>query len=49
MLGRKPTRGFGLLGLAVLSGCHGGLAFNALALLVTVGIFLATILLERSP
>jgi hypothetical protein len=37
------------LGLAAMSGCHGGLTLNALVLLVTLGIFLGTILLERSP
>jgi hypothetical protein len=36
------------LGLAAIGGCHGGLALNALVLLVSVGIFLGTILLERS-
>ena len=37
-----------MAGLLALSGCHGGLAFNGLVLLVTVGIFVGTILLERS-
>lgn len=37
------------MGLAALSGCHGGLTVNALVLLVTVGIFVGTLLFERSP
>ncbi|MBT8467638.1 MAG: hypothetical protein KJN97_02715 [Deltaproteobacteria bacterium] len=49
MLGRRSIGGAGLLGLAAIGGCHGGLAFNALVLLVSVGIFVGTILLERSP
>ena len=36
-------------GLSAVGGCHGGLTLNALVLLVTVGIFIGTILLERSP
>jgi hypothetical protein len=39
----------GLLALTALNGCHGGLALNTLALLVTLGIFVGTILVERSP
>ena len=38
-----------MVGLSALAGCHGGLTLNALVLLVTVGIFVGTILLERSP
>jgi hypothetical protein len=49
MVGRKSTWGVGLLGLTALSGCHGGLALNAIVLLVSVGIFVGTILFERSP
>jgi hypothetical protein len=49
MLGKRSTWGAGLLGLTALSGCHGGLALNGIVLLVTVGIFVGTILLERSP
>jgi hypothetical protein len=49
MVGRRSTWGAGLLGLTALSGCHGGLTLNAIVLLVTVGIFFGTILLERSP
>ena len=49
MLGRRSNWGAGLLGLAAIGGCHGGLAFNAVVLLVSVGIFVGTILLERSP
>jgi hypothetical protein len=49
MVGRRSIRGAGVLGLAAMSGCHGGLALNAIVLLVTVGIFVGTILLERSP
>jgi hypothetical protein len=37
------------VGLAAVGGCNGGLTFNALVLLVTVGIFVGTLLLERSP
>jgi hypothetical protein len=32
-----------------MGGCHGGLTLNALVLLVSLGIFVGTILLERSP
>jgi len=49
MLGRRSIRGVGLLALTAAGGCHGGLTFNAIALMVSVGIFLGTILLERSP
>jgi hypothetical protein len=49
MVGRRSTWGAGLLGLTAIGGCHGGLTLNAIVLLVTVGIFLGTILLERSP
>jgi hypothetical protein len=38
-----------VLGLTAISGCHGGVTLNAIVLLVTVGIFIGTILLERSP
>jgi hypothetical protein len=38
-----------LLGASTLSGCHGGIALNAIVLLVTVGIFVGTILFERAP
>lgn len=48
MVGRSTTRAAGALGLCALSGCHGGLTLNALVLLVTVGIFVGTLLLERS-
>lgn len=48
MVGWNTTRATGVLGLCVLSGCHGGLTLNALVLLVTVSIFIGTILLERS-
>jgi hypothetical protein len=37
------------MGLSALGGCHGGLTLNTLVLLVSVGIFVGTILLERSP
>jgi len=49
MLGLRSTWGAGLLGLTALGGCHGGLALNGIILLVTVGIFVGTILLERAP
>jgi len=49
MVGRRSRWGVGLLGLTAISGCHGGLTLNAIVLLVTIGIFLGTILLERSP
>jgi hypothetical protein len=49
MPGRRSIWGAGLLGLTAVGGCHGGLTFNAIVLLVSVGIFLGTILLERSP
>jgi hypothetical protein len=42
-------RGATLLGLAALGGCHGGVMFNSLVLLVTVGIFVGTLLFDRSP
>jgi len=48
MVGRNTTRAAGVLGLCALSGCHGGLWLNAVILLVTVGIFVGTLLLERS-
>ena len=48
MLGRKLERGVGLLGLAALGGCHGGIALHTIVLLVTLGIFVGTILLDRS-
>lgn len=32
-----------------MGGCDGGLTLNALVLLVSLGIFVGTILLERSP
>jgi len=48
MVGRSATWGAACLGLLVMQGCHGGLTFNALVLLVTVGIFVGTILFERS-
>jgi hypothetical protein len=38
----------GVLGLAALGGCHGGIALNAVVLLITLGIFMGTILLDRS-
>jgi hypothetical protein len=37
------------MGLSALGGCHGGLTFQALVLAVTVGIFVGTLLFERSP
>jgi hypothetical protein len=49
MLERRSSWGAGLLGLTAIGGCHGGIAFNALVLLVSVGIFVGTILFERSP
>ncbi|MGB8330093.1 MAG: hypothetical protein WCE62_08180 [Polyangiales bacterium] len=49
MVGRRSTWGVGLLGVTALGGCEGGITLNAIVLLVTVGIFLGTILLERSP
>ncbi len=49
MAGRWFKWGGGLVGLAAASGCHGGLTFNAFVLLVSLGIFVGTILLERSP
>jgi len=48
MLRRKLERGVGVLGLAVLGGCHGGIALNAIVLLITLGIFMGTILMDRS-
>jgi hypothetical protein len=38
-----------VLGLTAIGGCHGGVTLHAIVLLVTVGIFIGTILLERSP
>jgi len=49
MLGLSAMRGATLLGLAALGGCHGGVMFNSLVLLVTVGIFVGTLLFDRSP
>ncbi len=49
MLGRRSIGGLGLLGLTAMGGCHGGLTLNAIVLLVSVGIFVGTILLERAP
>jgi hypothetical protein len=37
------------LGLAAMSGCDGGVTVQTLALAVTLGIFVGTLLLERSP
>ncbi|MFZ1863963.1 MAG: hypothetical protein WAU39_07060 [Polyangiales bacterium] len=48
MVGRNTTRAAGALGLCALTGCHGGLVLNTFVLFVTVGIFVGTILLERS-
>ena len=48
MLGRMLQRGVGLLGLAGLAACHGGVTLNAIVLLVTLCIFVATILVDRS-
>jgi len=48
MAGRRIKRGVALLGLAVLGGCHGGIALQSIVLLVTLGIFVGTILLNRS-
>lgn len=48
MLERNVMRGVGVLGLATLGGCHGGIALNGFVLLITLGIFLGTILLDRS-
>ena len=49
MARRRLRWGGAWLGLSVIGGCHGGLTLNALVLLVSVGIFVGTILLERSP
>jgi hypothetical protein len=49
MEGRRVRWGAAALALAVMGGCHGGLTLQGLALLVTVGIFVGTLLLERSP
>jgi len=35
--------------LSAIGGCDGGLTLNALVLLISLGIFVGTILLERSP
>lgn len=48
MLGIKAKRGAGLLALGALAGCHGGIAFQSVVLLVTLGIFVGTILLDRT-
>ncbi len=48
MVGRNTTRGAAALALCSVGGCHGGLTLHAVILLVTVGIFVGTILLERS-
>ena len=48
MLGTKAKRGAGLVALASTAGCHGGVTFQAVALLVTLGIFVGTILLDRT-
>jgi hypothetical protein len=49
MVERRAKWGAAATGLSAIGGCHGGLTLNAIVLLVTVGIFVATILLERSP
>jgi len=49
MAGRTVRWGGAWLGLSVMGGCHGGLTLNAFVLLVSLGIFVGTILLERSP
>jgi len=49
MVGHRRKWGVSLLGLTALSGCHGGLTLNAIVLLVTLGIFVGTIFLDRSP
>ncbi len=47
MLERKLKRGVGVLGLATLGGCHGGITLHTIALLISLGIFVGTILLDR--
>lgn len=49
MVGRSVRWGAATGGLSALGGCHGGVALQALVLLVTLGIFVGTLLLERSP
>jgi len=49
MVGRSARWGGAWLGLSAMGGCNGGLTLNALVLLVSLGIFVGTILLERSP
>ncbi len=48
MLAGKFMRGVGVLGLVALGGCHSGITLNAIVLLVSLGIFVSTILLDRS-
>jgi len=48
MRGKKLERGVGVLGLVALGGCHGGIALNAIVLLISLGIFMGTILMDRS-
>ncbi|MDH3199335.1 MAG: hypothetical protein OEM15_00415 [Myxococcales bacterium] len=48
MLEKKLMRGAGVLGLAALGGCHGGITLHTIVLLISLGIFVSTILLDRS-
>ena len=41
--------GVACVGLSAIGGCHGGITFQALVLAVSLGIFIGTLLLERSP
>ncbi|MEM7137597.1 MAG: hypothetical protein AAF500_13505 [Myxococcota bacterium] len=48
MRGRKLDRGVAVAALMFMNGCHGGIALHSVVLLVTLGIFIGTILLDRS-
>ena len=37
------------LALSAIGGCHGGITLQALVLAISLGVFIGTLLLERSP
>jgi hypothetical protein len=49
MVGRRVRGIAATLGLSALGGCDVGLTLNAIVLLITAGIFVGTILLQRTP
>jgi hypothetical protein len=49
MVGRRIRWAAATLGLSTLGACDVGLTLNAIVLLITAGIFVGTILLQRTP